>query len=124
FSTASVRMSEPVRMAIVGAGHWGPNLIRNFHSSTASVVKMVVDRDGGRLEQQARHRGRRADGARRQAGPDPVGRSRLYLQSDGAAGPELHRLGEVRSRLLRLDGPDQPGTDPPRRQRRLGSDVA
>jgi predicted dehydrogenase len=51
-------MSEPVRTAIVGAGHWGPNLIRNFHSSTASVVKMVVDRDGGRLEQiQARFPG-------------------------------------------------------------------
>src|SRR5262249_35905854 len=31
---------------------------RNFHSSTASMVKMVVDRDGGRLEQQARRRGR------------------------------------------------------------------
>jgi predicted dehydrogenase len=51
-------MSEPVRTAIVGAGHWGPNLIRNFHSSTVSVVKMVVDRDGGRLEQiQARFPG-------------------------------------------------------------------
>jgi predicted dehydrogenase len=44
-------MFEPVRTAIVGAGHWGPNLIRNFHSSTASVVRMVVDRDAGRLEQ-------------------------------------------------------------------------
>jgi predicted dehydrogenase len=51
-------MSEPVRTAIVGAGHWGPSLIRNFHGSTASVVKMVVDRDGGRLEQiQARFPG-------------------------------------------------------------------
>ncbi|HEY6477835.1 MAG TPA: Gfo/Idh/MocA family oxidoreductase [Polyangia bacterium] len=42
---------DPIRIAVIGAGHWGPNLIRNFDSPPASVVKMVVDRDGARLEQ-------------------------------------------------------------------------
>jgi predicted dehydrogenase len=43
--------SEPIRVAVIGAGHWGPNLIRNFDSPPASVVKAVVDRDAGRLKQ-------------------------------------------------------------------------
>jgi predicted dehydrogenase len=42
---------EPIRTAVIGAGHWGPNLIRNFDSPPASVVKVVVDRDGARLKQ-------------------------------------------------------------------------
>jgi predicted dehydrogenase len=40
-----------VGVAVVGAGHWGPNLIRNFDSPPVSVVKAVVDRDRARLEQ-------------------------------------------------------------------------
>ncbi|HVV49395.1 MAG TPA: Gfo/Idh/MocA family oxidoreductase [Polyangia bacterium] len=43
--------AEPIRTAVIGAGHWGPNLIRNFDNPPASVVKMVVDRDGARLRQ-------------------------------------------------------------------------
>jgi predicted dehydrogenase len=42
---------EPIRTAVIGAGHWGPNLIRNFDNPPASVVRLVVDRDGGRLQQ-------------------------------------------------------------------------
>ncbi len=42
---------EPIRIAVIGAGHWGPNLIRTFDNPPASVLKMVVDRDGARLEQ-------------------------------------------------------------------------
>ena len=38
-------------MAVVGAGHWGPNLIRNFDNPPASRVHTVVDRDRARLEQ-------------------------------------------------------------------------
>ena len=38
-----------VRLAIVGAGHWGPNLISNFSNSSRSVVSRVVDRDEERL---------------------------------------------------------------------------
>jgi predicted dehydrogenase len=42
--------TRALRLAIFGAGHWGPNLIRNFHTHDASEVAWVVDRDGGRLE--------------------------------------------------------------------------
>jgi predicted dehydrogenase len=34
-----------IRVAVVGAGHWGPNLISNFHSSERSRVCWVVDRE-------------------------------------------------------------------------------
>jgi len=27
-----------IRVAVVGAGHWGPNLIRNFHNRERSEV--------------------------------------------------------------------------------------
>jgi predicted dehydrogenase len=45
------RVFQPIRTAVIGAGHWGPNLIRNFHNPPASVVKVVVDRDPRRLDQ-------------------------------------------------------------------------
>jgi predicted dehydrogenase len=38
------------RIAVIGAGHWGPNLIRNFHNQQTSEVVWVADRDSGRLE--------------------------------------------------------------------------
>ena len=40
-----------IRVAVVGAGHWGPNLIRNFHNRQTSEVVWVADRDEGRLQQ-------------------------------------------------------------------------
>jgi predicted dehydrogenase len=39
-----------IEMAVVGAGRWGPNLIRNFHQGP-SHVRWVVDTDDGRLGQ-------------------------------------------------------------------------
>jgi predicted dehydrogenase len=39
-----------IEIAVVGAGHWGPNLIRNFHSGITSRVRWVVDSDAKRLE--------------------------------------------------------------------------
>jgi predicted dehydrogenase len=39
-----------LRIAVIGAGHWGPNLIRNFHNHQTSEVAWVVDRDAARLE--------------------------------------------------------------------------
>jgi predicted dehydrogenase len=39
-----------VEVAVIGAGHWGPNLIGNFHNMRASSVRWVVDRDEARLE--------------------------------------------------------------------------
>ena len=32
-------LAEPIRTAVIGAGQWGPNLIRHFDSPPASVVK-------------------------------------------------------------------------------------
>ena len=40
-----------IRVAVVGAGHWGPNLIRNFHNQQTSVVGLVVDSSEDRLQQ-------------------------------------------------------------------------
>jgi predicted dehydrogenase len=38
-----------LRTAVIGAGLWGPNLIRNFHNQQTSEVAWVVDSDGSRL---------------------------------------------------------------------------
>jgi predicted dehydrogenase len=46
-------IAAPIRIAVVGAGHWGPNLIRNFDNRPASVVRAVCDRDRARLDQVA-----------------------------------------------------------------------
>jgi predicted dehydrogenase len=39
-----------IRVAIIGAGHWGPNLIRNFHNGQTSEVRWVVDTNDARLD--------------------------------------------------------------------------
>ena len=43
-------MTDVLRFAVIGAGHWGPNLIRNFHTHQTSEVAWVIDRDPQRLE--------------------------------------------------------------------------
>ncbi len=43
-----------IGVAVVGAGHWGPNLIRNFENPPVSRVVAVVDREAGRREQVGR----------------------------------------------------------------------
>jgi predicted dehydrogenase len=40
-----------IRVAVFGAGHWGPNLIRNFENRERSRVIWVVDIDAARLAQ-------------------------------------------------------------------------
>ena len=42
-----------IRVAVIGAGQWGPNLIRNFDDNPASEVAWVVDLDRARLQQVA-----------------------------------------------------------------------
>ena len=37
-----------IRLAVVGAGHWGPNLISNFYHSERSEVRYVLDLDPAR----------------------------------------------------------------------------
>ncbi len=44
---------DPISVAVVGAGYWGPNLIRNFHSSPATRVAWVVDADPDRAARAA-----------------------------------------------------------------------
>lgn len=45
-----IQPNRMLRIAVVGAGHWGPNLIRNFHNHTTSEVAWVIDRDEARLK--------------------------------------------------------------------------
>jgi len=40
-----------IRTAVIGAGHWGPNLIRNFDNPPASSVVLVAERDSNRAAQ-------------------------------------------------------------------------
>lgn len=40
-----------IRVAVIGTGHWGPHLLRNFHNYQDSVVTWVADLDAGRLEE-------------------------------------------------------------------------
>jgi predicted dehydrogenase len=45
--------SEPVGMAVVGAGYWGPNLARNIALNPATALRWVCDLDVGRAERLA-----------------------------------------------------------------------
>jgi predicted dehydrogenase len=40
-----------IEIAVLGAGHWGPHLIRNFDTRQRSRVTWVVDRDETRLDE-------------------------------------------------------------------------
>jgi predicted dehydrogenase len=40
-----------VNLAVFGAGHWGPNLIRNLHNRFTSTVVSVIDEEATRLDQ-------------------------------------------------------------------------
>jgi predicted dehydrogenase len=52
-----------IGVAVIGAGRWGPNLIRNMHDRVTSEVRWVCDPDPGRLEQvRARFPGIQATG--------------------------------------------------------------
>ncbi|HET6275272.1 MAG TPA: Gfo/Idh/MocA family oxidoreductase [Candidatus Cybelea sp.] len=41
---------KPLGIAVVGAGYWGPNLVRNFYASEEWSVRCVVERDRERLD--------------------------------------------------------------------------
>jgi len=40
----------PIKVAVRGAGYWGPNLIRNFHQIEGSSLEAICDKDAERLE--------------------------------------------------------------------------
>ena len=44
-----------IRVAVIGAGQWGPNLIRNFHNKQTSEVVWIIDRDAIRLKEVHAH---------------------------------------------------------------------
>ncbi len=43
-------MDKLIKIAIVGAGYWGPNLVRNFSLVDNCVVKYVCDLDENKLK--------------------------------------------------------------------------
>lgn len=47
-------MPQELVAAVVGAGYWGPNLVRNFHSSPQWRVACIVDSDAARLAKLSR----------------------------------------------------------------------
>ena len=47
-------------VAVIGAGYWGPNLVRNFQASPDWDLRWVcdLDRGAGRARRRAGHQGR------------------------------------------------------------------
>ena len=43
------RVSQPVRVAVVGLGYWGPNLVRNLAELDVAELVAVCDLDPERL---------------------------------------------------------------------------
>src|SRR5689334_19787381 len=41
---------EKLKIGVIGAGYWGPNLIRNFNSCSMTQVAAVCDADQKRLD--------------------------------------------------------------------------
>jgi predicted dehydrogenase len=39
-----------IKVAVIGCGYWGPNLIRNFHEVSDAQVVVVCDIDRNRLD--------------------------------------------------------------------------
>jgi predicted dehydrogenase len=52
-----VTTDRPVSVAVVGAGYWGPNLIRNFLACPATELRWVCDLDPLRARRILAHRG-------------------------------------------------------------------
>lgn len=49
--SSRARAARPLGIAIVGAGYWGPNLLRNFAASERWEVAAVCDLDAARAQQ-------------------------------------------------------------------------
>ncbi len=45
--------STPIRVAVVGLGHWGPNLARNIHALSDARLHALCDADAARLQRWA-----------------------------------------------------------------------
>ena len=57
-STSGVATSRPspnlVRVAVIGYGYWGPNIVRNLHGLEAAQVVTICDRSAAALQRAAR----------------------------------------------------------------------
>ena len=42
-------MEDQIRIGVIGAGYWGPKLIRNFHELGETRIEIVADLDEERL---------------------------------------------------------------------------
>ncbi|GIJ44550.1 oxidoreductase [Virgisporangium aliadipatigenens] len=49
-SLAAADAEEPIGVAVVGAGYWGPNLVRNFQACPEFHLRWLVDLDKTRAE--------------------------------------------------------------------------
>ena len=99
-----------VRVAVVGLGYWGPNLVRNFNELACAEVVAVCDRDVDRLEliqrrypavqalHEHRRRPRRRDDRRR--GVRDAGVDALPARTRGARGGKARLRREAARRVL------------------------
>jgi predicted dehydrogenase len=49
-TTPLLASGEPIGVAVVGAGYWGPNLVRNFQASTTFRLRWLCDLDVERAQ--------------------------------------------------------------------------
>ncbi len=50
FQKRKGEMAKLLHVGVIGAGHWGPNLIRNFHDHPDTEVVVICDRDKSRCD--------------------------------------------------------------------------
>lgn len=50
-------MKNTIRMAVIGLGYWGPNLVRNFSAAEGATLRMCCDLDEKRFRKLAPHYG-------------------------------------------------------------------
>lgn len=50
FHSKTERKMEPINIAVIGCGYWGPNLIRNFNTIANSRMKVCCDINTNRLK--------------------------------------------------------------------------
>ena len=46
-------MNQPIRMAVIGLGYWGPNLLRNFNAAEGATIEMCCDMNEQRWKKHA-----------------------------------------------------------------------
>src|SRR5436309_15025151 len=54
YAEADKRPADPVRVAVIGYGYWGPNVVRNLHSLDHCEVVSVCDKNTAVLKRASR----------------------------------------------------------------------